>query len=254
MSLDKGGVVGKTFKSNQGSYCVVVEYVDCYNVRVKFLDENSHECFIPLSDLRRGEFKNPYFPSVFGVGYVGVGHFKPYVDGKVTQEYSCWLSMMERNYCKDREAKYPSYTDCYVSKNWHNFQNFAEWYTSQKFYGAEYHLDKDVLVSGNKVYSEETCSLVPVEINNLLISPKKNKGKYPTGVCLKKSTGKFVVQIKKFGKAVHVGYFNTIDEAKIAYKKEKEKYVKEVAVIWKDKVDQRVFNSLINWKFEDKNV
>lgn len=33
-----------------------------------------------------------------------------------------------------------------------------------------WHLDKDILLKGNKVYSPETCAFVPAKINSLLIS------------------------------------------------------------------------------------
>ena len=32
-----------------------------------------------------------------------------------------------------------------IQKDWYNFQNFAEWYTNQTYYGKGWDLDKDVI-------------------------------------------------------------------------------------------------------------
>lgn len=45
------------------------------------------------------------------------------------------------------------------------FSNFAEWFDKHHVEGWE--LDKDILVSGNRTYSPETCCFVPHEINVL---------------------------------------------------------------------------------------
>ena len=45
-------------------------------------------------------------------------------------------------------------------------------------------------------------------------------------------------------------FYTDLKDAEAAYKYEKERYVKEVAVIWKDKVDEKVFKSLMNWEFK----
>ena len=41
------------------------------------------------------------------------------------------------------------------------------------------HLDKDLLVCNNKVYSPETCVFVPREINQFLTKSNNSRGKYP---------------------------------------------------------------------------
>lgn len=42
----------------------------------------------------------------------------------------------------------------------------------------------------------------------------------------------------------------TPEEAFAVYKREKEKYIKEVANKWKDQIDPRVYESLMNWTIE----
>lgn len=251
MAYKKEDFIGVRFKSNQGGECEVVDFKGCYDVTIKFLDEHSYTYRVTLGELRAGEIKNPYHPNVYGVGYIGVGEFKPTFNGKNSLSYTCWISMLERNYCYDKSLRFPTYAGCTVCEEWHNFQNFAEWYEKQEFYGLGYQLDKDILVEGNKVYHPNMCALVPPEINNLIIRPDKSKSKYPTGVCIKKSTGKFLVQLKRFGKQTHVGYFKDLESAVSAYKKEKELYVKEVANLWKGKIPEDVYLVLINWEFKE---
>lgn len=53
------------------------------------------------------------------------------------------------------------------------FQEFAEWCQSEYGYmnveqnGRFWQLDKDILVSGNMVYSPDTCCFVPNRINSV---------------------------------------------------------------------------------------
>lgn len=50
-----------------------------------------------------------------------------------------------------------------------------------------WHLDKDILVAGNKIYSPETCLFVPNRINSLLIRGVKT-GPLPLGVSMMHQT------------------------------------------------------------------
>jgi len=47
-----------------------------------------------------------------------------------------------------------------------------------------------------------------------------------------------------------IGRFNTIEEAFYAYKKAKENYIKETANKYKDVIDIRVYNALMNYEVE----
>ncbi len=108
-------------------------------------------------------------------------------------------------------------------------------------------VDKDILVKGNKMYSEETCCFIPDEIN-CLIGMKKNRGKYPAGVTWNKGAKAFRSKVRVYGKDKHLGYYKTSEEAFYAYKKAKEQYVKEVANNWKGQIDNKVYEALMNWE------
>ena len=88
-------------------------------------------------------------------------------------------------------------------------------------------MDKDLLVKGNKVYSESTCVFIPQEINLVLIKGTAMRGKHLIGVYWSKTNKAFVAQISKNkGKQEHLGYFNTEVEAFKAYKTVKESLLK----------------------------
>jgi len=57
-------------------------------------------------------------------------------------------------------------------------------------------------------------------------------------------------QIKSDGVVKCLGDFKTVEEAFLAYKKAKEAYVKSLANKWKDQIDPRVYNALMNYKVE----
>src|SRR5699024_6213086 len=110
--------------------------------------------------------------TVHGVGYFGDGDYVGSVGGKKTAAYRSWQNMLRRCYCSLSHIKKPSYVGCTVSEEWHDFQNFAEWYYSQDCCAMGYELDKDILNKGNTTYSKDLCCLVPRELNALLASNK----------------------------------------------------------------------------------
>lgn len=241
-------VLGKFFKTNLGGFCEVIEYNNYDDIVIRFLDKSAHEVKTGVSQLKCGVVKNPYYPKIYGVGYIGVGVHKSREGGVLNKTYNTWAGMLGRVYCEKSQLLNPSYIGCSVVEHWHNFQNFAEWYESQKFYGVGYHLDKDILFEGNKIYSPETCCLVPRKINNLLVSKfSKNSGE-PQGVCFDTSRGKYLFQISLGDKGKLSKRFDSSEEAETAYKEAKESQVKDVALEWKGRIEDKVFYRLMNWE------
>jgi hypothetical protein len=160
--------------------------------------------------------------------------------------------MLQRGYDKRYKEKNPTYINCSVSSFWHNFQNFARWYEEnwKPWMDTTWHLDKDILFKGNKIYSPETCCLVPREINLLFVKCDKSRGNLPIGICNSENKKKFLVSLNKGGKQVHIGTFDTIEEAFQAYKTAKEEYIKEMADVWKPLITKQVYQALINYKVE----
>jgi hypothetical protein len=122
-----------------------------------------------LQNIKNGQIKNPYHKSVYGIGYYGIGKYSARINNVKSEEYVKWFSMFFRCYDEKYHQKHPTYIGCSVSSEFHNFQNFAEWYNRTKYecsYPLE--LDKDFLYDGNRIYSPKTCCLLPKEINNLI--------------------------------------------------------------------------------------
>lgn len=233
--------------NNRGCEGFVVDYVNARKVLVEFLDDNGYRGFFEASDLREGVFKNPYIPTVEGVGYLGVGEHKSRVNGKICKVYKVWSGMLTRCYTKNSRSKWASYGGCTVHKDWHNYQNFAEWYKNQKFYDAGYHLDKDILVKGNKVYGPDTCCLVPEAVNLAVRGGYGLNNPDEFGAYLDKRIGKYSSRISMFGKELHLGMFDKPEDASKAFKKAKKHYMKCLADVYKESIDEEVYLALSDW-------
>lgn len=239
---------GDVFKTNQGCTCTVILYKNQTNILIEFNDQNKHRATVRAKHLRSGYVKNPYHPSVRGRGFMGVGQFNAYQDGKVTDEYKKWSSMFRRCYSEVDAKDRNHYSDCEIHEDWFNFQNFALWLTKNKSYSPDYHLDKDLIILGNRVYSPRACCLVPIEINNLLLDPKSKSRKLPVGVKKDSRSGRFIASMRMDSKNKHIGSFGTPQEAHEAYVSTKEAYVKEIANHWRGRIDERVYEALMNWR------
>lgn len=186
--------------------------------------------------------------TVSGVGYNTKTTHKVSIKGKHTLAYSTWKHMIQRCYCPKVLAKHPTYIGCTVMDDWHDFQNFAEWFYNHEFSHMGYHIDKDLLYPGNKVYSPKTVCFVPREINNLLLHRGNAQGKHKQGVTFMKSTGKYLSQISLNGKRKYLGTYTTEEEAHIAYKEHKEAYVKSMALEWQSLISTEVYLAMMNWE------
>ena len=181
----------------------------------------------------------------------GVGIFDSELattDEEVLMADRVWRSMLSRCYSKKYQEKEPSYIDCSVCEEWLLFSNFKRWFDEN--YVEGYHLDKDILIKGNKVYSPETCCFVPFEINALLIKCNRTRGLYPIGVC--KCKNRFRAYLRVSCSRLFLGSFVTIEEAFNAYKKAKEAYIKDVAQRYYDKgeITERVYDALMRYEVE----
>lgn len=235
---------GEKHYTKQGYLLEIICYRNCNDLDVKL--DNIIIYNKTYSSVILKEIQNPFHPNMNGVGYVGIGTYRMTEDGKHTKYYQCWSDMFTRGYSNKYKERHPSYKDVTVCEEWYNFQNFAKWFEQNYIEGFE--LDKDILVKGNKVYSPETCCFLPHEVNSLIIKCDRKRGTYPLGVS--RVRDKFLANFTKNMKRTNIGTFDTVGEAFQAYKTEKEKYIKEVADKWKDKIDPRVYQALIIYKIE----
>lgn len=241
---------GDVFKTKSYGDLTVTKYVNSKAVCVKFV-VTGYETTTQAINVINGSVKDRLLPTVHGIGITGDSQVK--VDGKHTKEYRLWYNMLNRCYNVGYQKVQPTYIDCSVSENFKYFQYFKEWCNNQIGFnsvdekGKPFALDKDILVKGNRVYNEDVCVFVPREINSMLTKRGNKRGDCVVGVW--KYKGKFVATVST-GKRFQdqLGIFKTEKEAFQAYKKAKEQHIKEIANKWKDQIDNRVYDALMNYE------
>lgn len=189
---------------------------------------------------------------ICGVGYLGVGYYKPTINGKTTIAYNAWRNMIHRCYDKEYQNIKTTYKECILCEEWLNFQNFAKW-CDKNYYMIDneiMNLDKDILCKGNKIYSPETCIFVPQRINKLFIKSNKRRGELPIGVCHTNPKNKFKSYCSTQNKFIYLGNYITPELAFDAYKKCKENVIKEVADEYKNKIPKILYDAMYKYEVE----
>lgn len=190
--------------------------------------------------------KNVYKPSVFNVGFMGEGRFRSHDNGKMTPAYQLWSSILRRCYSEEYLKRRPNNEECYVADEWHNFQNFAEWFEKEKNANTEgFVLDKDLRDLSKKCYSKDTCSFVPNKVNTIIADKKRKNSNLPTGIMMQGV--KFRACIRIDGVNKNIGSFVKLSDAVNAYKKAKKERIVHVANFYKDCLHPEVYLNLINY-------
>ena len=170
--------ISKTYSSNSYGDFIVISYVNCSNVGIEFID-TGHRANVDSANIKRGSIKDPLRPSVYCVGYFGVGTAISRSNGKNTKAYDAWNNMLMRCYDDECQNNHSTYKGCTVCDEWHNFQVFSSWFNENYVEGHE--IDKDIKVSGNKVYSPITCLFVTKKDNLIKASAKSYRFVSPAG-------------------------------------------------------------------------
>lgn len=129
---------------------------------VKFVDTKT-VLEVHASSLSSGSIKDPRYPTVYGIGYIGEGSYQPKHNAK---EYDLWKGILRRVH-ESTESRQK-----HVCEEWKCFQTFCidlpkiENYDSWVS-GKPYQLDKDSK-SDSLLYSIDTCIFLSKEDNELL--------------------------------------------------------------------------------------
>ena len=159
--------------------------------------------------------------------------------------------MLARCYSPKTHKVRETYIGCTVSENFKYYPYFYEWCNRQVgFSENNFDLDKDLLSGVSKYYSEGTCVFLPREINVALIKNNRKRGDFPSGVTYNKNNRNFVVKLSVSNEKRHIGVFNSVTDAVKAYKAAKEGYLKELAEKWKDAIDHRAYDALMNYEVD----
>lgn len=234
----------------------IVEYNNSLDIVIEFQDKYKtkiHSCY---HHFLSGNIKNPYYPSVCGIGMIGV-KYPSRENGKHTKEYQTWIHMLKRCFNENVKKKQPTYKDIICCEEWLLYENFYEWLHSQENFnkwlnGDGWCIDKDIIVKGNKIYSKETCCLVPNYVNVLFTKRESCRGRLPIGVA--EQNGKYRVECNNpFEPYIkYLGMYPTPEKAFQVYKKYKEKIIKQVAQLEfnKNNITQKCYEAMINYIVE----
>jgi hypothetical protein len=188
------------------------------------------------------------------IGIIGIGILDIPINKHNKSEYkkyTLWKNMIERVYNPNRHKSHPSYKLCSVCDEWKTFSVFKAWVENpENGYRENYHLDKDILVKGNKTYSPRTCCFVPKEINIIFTKRQNFRGNYPIGVTCY-GVG-YISSLSTIYGCKYLGYYKNPKDAFYAYKNFKERYIKEIAEKYfqEGKITKRVYDALMKYEVD----
>lgn len=223
----------------------ILKYEGRREVKIRFV--NSGVVRTTRAELiRKGVVEDVTVPSLFGVGFLGVGDYSP---AEHKKEHVHWKGLLERSYCEKLAIKRPSYLEVYADFTWHNFQNFAPWCHTQKgFINRGWELDKDLLFKGNKIYSPDTCVFLPPEINVVIVRGTR-KGQLPIGVTHSEHGSGYRAYCSNKGKTLSKRA-SSIEECFEWYKNTKEAVIKSLADEYSQLLDEVALEALYTYEVE----
>ena len=239
-------IVGSIYKSRNYGEMEVVEYYNSLKVKVRFLS-TGYETITRKSHIQTGSVKDMMFPNVFERGYLGEGKHKAFANGKDTKVYKTWQGMFQRCYSEAYLSKKPSYRGCSVDPRWYNFQVFGDWFDEHfPKDGGNYQLDKDLIITGNKVYSPEACVFVSPALNAFLTDCARARGGERVRGCHTKQGSYATMCMNPFtGEQEYLGTYETEEESHQTWRKKKHEHSKTYAeMLEKSGGDQRLINAM----------
>lgn len=137
--------------------------------------------------------------------------------------YRTWFHIVRRCYDSRVHLIRPTYTDCKMHESWHLFSVFSEWMKTQDWPGM--HIDKDILLPGNKIYGPDTCVFITPNLNVFLTDRSRARGSLPLGVHLNDG-GKYRSRCWNpfSGKRELIGDFSDPDSAHEAWRSRKHQH------------------------------
>lgn len=242
--------------NNQGSLMKIVECLENGKIIVEFQDDYKFRVSSIYGNFKSGSIKNPFHPSIYRVGIAG-NKYPRSINCKMTKEYDTWIHILQRCFDENLKTKQPSYKDKECCDEWLYYPNFYEWLHNQTNFDKWYHgkrwaIDKDILIKRNKVYSPETCCLIPQNVNCLFLKREAERGKYPIGV--QYTEDGFAARCRNpfTDRAEELGFYSTPERAFNAYKIYKEDIIKQVAETeYKaGNITEECYQAMINYEVE----
>ena len=222
------------------------------------MDDNWYKNLIYVSE---EEYKRLKFTEV---SIEDLGLKQEYIEyqNKATNEvYAIYNSIRSRckNTRSDKQDKNVAkcYEDAEMCQEWaDNPKNFLRWYLEHYYAVGDESMavDKDLLGNGSKIYSPDTCCILPQGLNTLLTNCKKrykdgeNKDNtLPLGVRYSGRTGRYFATITLWGgnQIVKLSEWDTLEEAFEEYKMMKEADNRTVIAKYKNSIPDNIYQALL---------
>lgn len=245
-----GKLKDRTGEKNISYQGYTIEVIKCRgsdDMDVKFNDERGTiRKNVAYKEFKVGNIKNPFHKEVLGIGYIGEGEYTARVNKKMSKCYNNWFAMFNRCY-NPLNNRCRSYENVTVNDEWHNYQVFAKWFYDNydPLTMQGWHLDKDLLIPGNREYSSKACCFIPNEVNVIFKTNNQSLTNLPRGAQPK--DGKFQSSIQKFGQQIYLGFFETPEEAHQVYMEAKKEYLIEVSEKWRGVLSDKVCDAIKNY-------
>lgn len=233
---------GDILPSNKCGNFEVIEYTDAHDIRVRFVTTGT-VIKTASSHIKRGLVRDPYAPSLYGIGITG-SKYPTNVGDKLHPVYRKWSGMFARCYGTNESTESYIRNNVTVHEYFHSYENFWEFFHELPNHEkSDWNLDKDLL--GGLVYGPDTVCLIPPEINMaMIVNTVRNSSGFP-GV--RKSGRKFSARLMKFDIETYLGTYSTPELAYEAYRKAKNAWVVELATRYKDELPHELYEKLVNW-------
>lgn len=169
-------IVGDHFFDNSGKEFVVISEngrnshgEQLYDVRYVVSGYINKKC--RRIDIRKGQIKDHYSPTVAGVGCIG-NAFVPNKKSIERKLYDTWKNMLYRCY-NEKCKSFKTYGGAGVTvcERWLNFENFYSdaiklpGFNEEDIVNKKVELDKDIINRKEKQYNNNTCQWVLVSEN-----------------------------------------------------------------------------------------
>ena len=153
-------LIGEVFKSNSCGEFKVIDKIK-HLTRKKWLYKvefnTGYSVYVEKHCILSGEIKDPYCKNICGVACFGVNKGDNFL-------YARWIAMIKRCYnMNTKPYKHYGAKGIVVCDRWLCFEYYNIDVKKLKGYDEELvkngilHLDKDILIKDNKIYSPKTC-------------------------------------------------------------------------------------------------
>jgi len=239
--------IGEENYNNFGTLMRIVEYMSTSDIIVEFQDEYKFRKKTSYINFKNGRVKNPYDKIAFGVACIGNGKYGSWKDSRNDKgTYLAWTNMLQRCYTDIKGKNDAYYGIVKVCEEWLNFQNFAEWYESNYYNipNERLHIDKDIKSSGCKLYSPDTCILIPQSINEVIRDNYRKTKDFDLPATIRRCDKGYKVKFRK----ENLGEYSTVDECLKKYNEKKISYIRELVNGYGDLLPKEVVEILLQWR------